>query len=106
MRAVDRTTQLFVASLKEALPGTPITVQRSETRYGRSNYVYIALAGHLMAIKVRISDHPIGMRRFFSGEEDLHLSAGARPAAWSTWLGELCRRMGVHRIPNPLSLFG
>ena len=44
-------------------------------------------------IKVRISDHAIGMRRALSGSEDLYISAGAGPAAWVVWLGDLVRRL-------------
>lgn len=86
MRAVDRTTQLFVASLREALPGVRSSVSRSRNRAGRSNYVYIHT--HRCTYKIRISDHAIGMRRALSGREDLYISAGAKPASWAVWLGD------------------
>ncbi len=87
MRAVDRTTKLFLASLDDALPGVQHQVSRSSTRAGRSNYVFILAPRR--SYKIRISDHPIGMRRALSGAEDLYISAGAKPASWSVWLGEL-----------------
>lgn len=94
MRAVDRTTKLFVASVKEAIPNARTQVQKSKNAAGRSNYVFIARDNHLYAIKVRISDHPIGMRRAMSGVEDLYIFAGASPASWAVWLGNLCRAHG------------
>lgn len=87
VRAVDRTTQLFLASLDDALPGVKRQVSRSSTRAGRSNYVFILAPRR--TYKVRISDHPIGMRRALSGAEDLYICAGAKPASWAVWLGEL-----------------
>lgn len=87
MRAVDRTTQLFLASLDVALPGVYRQVSRSSTRAGRSNYVFIHAPQR--CYKIRISDHPIGMRRALSGAEDLYISAGAKPASWAVWLGDL-----------------
>lgn len=95
MRAVDRTTELFKASVKDALPGIELRVQKSKNAAGRSNYVFIPRGNHVYAIKVRISDHPIGMRRAMTGQEDLYIFAGARPESWSTWIGELRRRVGA-----------
>lgn len=95
MRAVDRTTKLFKASVEDALPGVTLRVQKSKNAAGYSNYVFIPLGNHVYAIKVRISDHPIGMRRALSGQEDLYIVAGARPDSWSVWLGELCRRVAA-----------
>ncbi|TIW28698.1 MAG: hypothetical protein E5V63_04260 [Mesorhizobium sp.] len=89
MRAVERTTNLFVASLREALPGISATVERSRNDFGRANYVHIR-TGRLY-FKVRISDHAIGMRRALSGREDLYIFAGAKPASWAAWLGALVR---------------
>lgn len=91
MLAVERTTRLFIASLADALPGTRYQVSRSRNAFGRSNYVYIYPTRGV--IKVRISDHAIGMRRALSGSEDLYISAGARPDAWAVWLGDLVRRL-------------
>lgn len=87
MRAVDRTTKLFLASLDAALPGVHRQVSRSSTRAGRSNYVFIHVP--LRCYKIRISDHSIGMRRALSGAEDLYIFAGAKPASWAVWLGDL-----------------
>lgn len=92
MLAVHRTTELFVASLKDALPTVEVRVQRSKNRAGRSNYIYITRT-RAMPIKVRVSDHPIGMRRALRGDEQLYIPAGARPASWSVWIGDLVRRM-------------
>jgi hypothetical protein len=94
MRAVDRTTKMFVASVKDALPGITLRVEKSKNAAGRSNYVFIPRDGHVYAIKVRISDHPIGMRRANSGQEDLYIFAGSRPDSWAIWIGELRRRVG------------
>jgi hypothetical protein len=96
MRAVDRTTKLFVESVRDALPGVKLAVSKSKNAAGRSNYVFIQRGKHLYAIKVRISDHPIGMRRATSGQEDLYIFAGAGPDSWSTWIGELRRRVASH----------
>ncbi|TPN11705.1 hypothetical protein [Mesorhizobium sp. B2-1-2] len=87
MRAVDRTMQLLVASIREALPGMHIGISRSCNAAGRSNYVYIHAPGR--TYKIRISDHAIGMRRALSGREDLYIPAGAKPASWAVWLGNL-----------------
>lgn len=90
MRAIDKTTKLFVASVREALPGLHVSVQKSFTRNGRSNYVYIYFA-HPRPLKVRISDHPVGMRRALSGDEDLFLHHLAMPASWAVWVSKLPR---------------
>lgn len=91
MRAVDRTTKLFVASVREALPDVRVRVDRSVTRAGRSNYVYID-----NRTKVRISDHPIGMTRARFGNEALYVPAGATPDRWAVWLGAF-----VRALPSP-----
>lgn len=96
MRAVDKTTQLFMASVRDAVPAAKVFVQKSRNAAGHSNYVFIARGNHLMAIKVRISDHPVGMRRAMRGDEDLYIFAGAKPLSWAVWLGELVQRM--HRF--------
>lgn len=90
MRAVDRTTRLFVKSLQEAMPGVRHSVSRSRNAAGFSNYVYIysTVTGPL---KVRISDHAIGMRRALRREEDLYIVAGRPPSSWAVWLGETAR---------------
>lgn len=98
MRAVDRTTNLFMASVKDALPGIDLRVSKSKNSAGRSNYVFIPKGGHVYAIKVRISDHPIGMRRATSGQEDLYIFAGAGPDSWATWIGQLRRRISSHLV--------
>ena len=91
MRAVDRTLRLFKASVAEALPGVRVSVSRSRNRAGHSRYVYLHI--RLEVLKVRISDHAVGMRRALSGECDLFIAAGAGPASWAVWLGELVRRL-------------
>ena len=91
MRAIDRTCQLFVRSVAEALPETRINIVRSRNSHGQSRYVYIHLAGRIRPVKVRISDHPVGMRRAMSGDCQLFLSAGATPASWAVWLAELAK---------------
>lgn len=91
MRAVDRTTRLFRATIAEALPGVRTSVDRSSNSYGRSNYVYVYLPRRVL--KIRISDHAIGMRRALSGAEDLYIAAGAGPASWAVWLGGIVRQL-------------
>lgn len=89
MRAIDRTTQLFIASVREAVPAAEIRMQRSVTKQGRSNYVYIADGRRWKPIKVRISDHPVGMRRALYGEEDLFVHHLSNPASWAVWVSKL-----------------
>ena len=91
MRAIDRTTTQFVASVKEALPDVYMYVQKSVAKHGRSNYIYIHLPKRLRPLKVRISDHPVGMRRALWGEEDLFIHHLAKPASWAVWIGETVR---------------
>lgn len=91
MRAIDRTTAKFVEACKVALPGVPVRIQRSLTAHGRSNYVYIDVPRRVLALKVRISDHPVGMRRALSGAEQLYLHHLATPDHWSVWLSEMRR---------------
>lgn len=91
MRAIDRTTGLFVASVKVALPDAAVQVQRSIAKHGRSNYVYIATGG-ARSLKVRISDHPVGMRRALYGEDDLFIHHLAKPASWAVWVSQLPAR--------------
>jgi hypothetical protein len=91
MRAVDRTTQLFVASIKDALPGLRTQVSKSSNAAGRSNYVFIFT--NRRSFKVRISDHAIGMRRAMRHQEDLYIFAGSKPASWAVWLGDLVASM-------------
>ena len=93
MRAVDRTTKLFKASVEDALPGISLRVQKSKNAAGYSNYVFIPRGNHIYAIKVRISDHPISMRRATSGQEDLYIFAGAKPNSWAVWLSKLSKRV-------------
>jgi hypothetical protein len=92
MRAVDRTTRSFVASIKAALPDVHVVVDRSVNRKGgRSNYVFIHLP-KARTLKIRISDHPVGMRRALHGAEDLFISAGAGIDRWSVWLSGIVRK--------------
>jgi len=94
MRAIDRTTHLFVTSVREAVPEATISVQRSCAAHGRSNYVYIGLGGRSdrRPLKVRISDHPVGMRRALYGDEALFVHHLAKPASWSVWVSRLPAR--------------
>lgn len=94
MRAIDKTTKLFVASVKEAVPAAYVSVQRSVARQGSSNYVYISIVG-CRSLKVRISDHPVGMRRAIHGEEDLFMHHLAKPSSWAVWVSQLPRRCMV-----------
>lgn len=89
MLAIERTTRLFCKSVRDALPGFRISIDRSRTQAGRSNYVHLRDRKQNWYWKVRISDHPVGMRRALSGECDLFISAGAKPSSWAVWLGEL-----------------
>ncbi|CDZ67643.1 Hypothetical protein NGAL_HAMBI2605_59240 [Neorhizobium galegae bv. orientalis] len=88
MRAIDRTTRLFVASLKEAVPDASVSVERSHSAGGRSNYIHIRDQAGRRYWKVRISDHSVGMRRALSGREDAYITAGSGPASWAVWIGE------------------
>lgn len=94
MRAIERTTRQFVAAVKDAAPSLHVQISRSCTDYGRSNYVYLCDHARNFYRKVRISDHPIGMRRALSGREDLYIHAKSRPEVWAVWLGELRRLTG------------
>lgn len=91
MRAIDRTTNLFVASVKEAVPDAHVSVQKSRMKHGNSNYVYIYLRGGRRAQKVRISDHPVGMNRALYGDENLFVYHRAKPASWAVWVSHLPR---------------
>lgn len=92
MRAIDKTVKLFVTSVKEAVPCANIRVQRSVAKHGRSTYVYIDLDGGWRPLKVRISDHPVGMRRALSGDENLFVHHLAKPASWAVWVSKLPTR--------------
>lgn len=94
MSAVDRTLKLFKASIAEALPDHRFQVSRSRNAAGDSRYIYIYLTG--WTAKVRISDHAVGMRRALSGECDLFIPAGAKPANWAVWLGQIVSREREH----------
>jgi hypothetical protein len=91
MRAVERTTRQFVASLEAAIPTLHITIERSQNAFGRSIYVHIRDQAQRRYWKVRISDHAVGMRRALSGREDAYITAGSRPPSWAVWLGEFKR---------------
>lgn len=91
MRAIERTTKLFVASLREALPDLQVSIERSRNAYGRSNYIHIRDSAATRYWKVRISDHAVGMRRALSGREDAYITAGSRPASWAVWIGQFKR---------------
>lgn len=98
MRSIDKTTKLFIQSVKEALPNAATRVQRSVARHGRSNYVYIETADIRRPIKVRISDHPVGMRRAIYGDEALFIHYLAKPASWAVWISELPKRAGYRKM--------
>tara|TARA_R110002020_G_scaffold34066_35_gene103980 strand:- start:12316 stop:12618 length:303 start_codon:yes stop_codon:yes gene_type:complete len=91
MLAVERTTKLFVRSLEQAGVNFKISIEKSRTAFGQSNYVLIRHANALKFWKVRISDHPVGMRRALTGSENLHIPAGAKPSSWAVWMGMLVR---------------
>lgn len=95
MRAVDRTTKLFIESLQKTGAPLKISLDKSRTSHGRSNYVFIRHADRFW--KVRISDHPIGMNRALSGREDLYITAGSRPATWAVWIGELLKQFSQQK---------
>lgn len=92
MLAIERTTRQFVESVKHALPDAAVQVQRSRARHGRSNYVYISSSDPCRPYKVRISDHPVGMRRALYGDEDLFVHHMAKPASWAVWVSQLAGR--------------
>lgn len=93
MRAIDKTVKRFVTSVKEAVPDVHVFVQRSVAKQGRSTYVYINLGGGRRR-KVRISDHPVGMRRAMYGDEDLFVHHLAKPDSWAVWVSQLPRDVG------------
>jgi len=101
MLAIERTTEQFIASVKEAMPEASIQIERSRAAHGRSNYVYIYFehrAGGTRVFKVRISDHPVGMRRATSGHENLYIDHKAKPASWAVWISRLPKKAGT---PSP-----
>ncbi len=106
MLAIDRTTFLFVCSVRDAIPGAHIYVQRSNLPHGRSRYVFITLEPRTRPLKVRISDHGVGMRRAMSGEEHLYLSHLAKPRAWSVWLSNLAKIASAPTASDHGPLFG
>ncbi|MEJ0012802.1 MAG: hypothetical protein WDM94_09290 [Bauldia sp.] len=77
--------------MRAALPGISVWVDKSVTRAGRSNYVFIDMPRRTE--KVRISDHPVGMTRALWGGESLFVSAGATIDSWSVWLSRLAKEM-------------
>lgn len=81
-----------MASIKEALPDAHVTVQRSFAKHGRSNYVYLQLEGRPRPLKVRISDHAVGMRRALYGDEDLFMHHLTKPSSWAVWVSQLPKR--------------
>ena len=92
VRAIDKTAELFVATVKVALPDARVRVQRSVAKHGRSTYIYIDIEGRWRPFKVRISDHPVGMQRALHGEEDLFIHHLAKPASWAVWVSHLPRQ--------------
>lgn len=95
MRAIDKTVKRFVTSVKEAAPDARVHVQRSISEHGRSTYIYIDIKGRWRPIKVRISDHAVGMRRALYGEENLFIHHLAKPASWAVWVSQLPRGDGL-----------
>lgn len=93
MRAIDRTTRQLMASVREALPEARLLVQRSNAPHGRSNYVFIMQGRR--TLKVRISDHPVGMFRALHGGEDLFVHHLAKPPSWAVWVSQLPSRMST-----------
>lgn len=83
----------FVASLRDALPDLKVSVERSSTRFGKSNYVHIHDVSQKRYWKVRISDHGVGMARATSGREDFYLREKDKPSRWAVWLGEFRREV-------------
>lgn len=84
-RAVTRTVNLFLASVKEALPTARTQVHRSKAR--RSAYVMIYLSHR--AMKVRVSDHAVTSHGHRERPSDLYIPAGATPDRWAVWLSEV-----------------
>lgn len=105
MRAIDKTVKRFVTSVREAVPHAKVNVQRSVSAHGRSTYVYIVLDKRWNPIKVRISDHAVGMRRALYGGENLFIHHLAKPASWAVWVSQLPREAqpgsgGVYEGPQ------
>lgn len=97
MLAVERTTKLFVRSVEQTGVPFKIYIEKSRTAHGRSNYVFIRHANSQKHWKIRISDHPVGMRRATAGIEHLFIAAGAKPASWAVFLGEMVREHSLQR---------
>ena len=96
-KAVKHTAYLFVKSVEHALPSAKVSVVTSDRPWGYSRYIYLRLPNLMRPIKVRVSDHEIGMRRAISGECDLYIRGGAKPDSWSVWIGDMVRMYGhVH----------
>lgn len=106
MRAVERTTRLFVRSLEQTGVAFRISIEKSRTDYGQSNYVFIRHANSTRFWKVRISDHPVGMRRALAGWEHLHIPAGARPSSWAVWIGEIVREHSFQKRERDVQKVG
>lgn len=78
-----------MSSVKVAVPDAHVRVQRSVAKHGRSTYIYIDVEGRWRPLKIRISDHPVGMQRAFHGGEDLFVHHLAKPASWAVWVSKL-----------------
>jgi hypothetical protein len=91
-KAVKHTAYLFCKSVEHALPAARLNVVSNNGKGGYSRYIYIHLPQQQRPLKVRVSDHTVGLRRALSGECDLFLFSGARPASWAVWLGEIVGR--------------
>ena len=93
MRSVDKTAERFIESVKQALPGVSVTCDRYKSEWGYSKYIFIQTKPH--RTKVRISDHPIGMRRAREDDCQLYMMGGAKPDSWAVWLSDLARKYAI-----------
>lgn len=92
---VNRTTYQLERSINDVVEEASINIVKSRTSYGASNYLYFTIGR--VRMKVRISDHPIGMRRATSGDCDLYVTAGAKPSSWACWLSQVITEHGHHQ---------
>lgn len=99
---VVRTTELFVQSVMAATDELDITISKSRTRHGASNYVTLTGRNGRFSVSVRISDHPIGMRRARRHEHALLIMENSAPSSWAVWLSQMLKHSKIpQKEQNP-----
>ena len=87
MNRVRKTAEMLADAIKQASPDLGIGIQHHENTAGKSSYVHVS--GHRFYRGARVSDHPIGMKRFKESAISLYLRPYAKPSDWSVWIGEI-----------------